>query len=142
MAGVGATIPNLSEDVSIEELGDSVELKQVSAQSNQTIFPRSPQFWECLGGDKNGAFKDGFVRFQPSGQVKQTTMSFSHLSNYHARSKNISGPVLQKKIQLQSFNRSSQPLFLSFSLFNLITSCKRCFLDAMLDFRRISVSWR
>ena len=96
MAGGAATIPNLSEDVSIEELGDSVELKQVSAQSNQTIFPRSPQFWECLGGDKNGAFKDGFVRFQPSGQVKQTTMSFSHLSNYHARSKNISGPVLQK----------------------------------------------
>ena len=25
MAGVGATIPNLSEEVSIEELGDSVE---------------------------------------------------------------------------------------------------------------------
>ena len=42
MAGVGATIPNLSEDVSIEELADSVELKQVSAQSNQTISARSP----------------------------------------------------------------------------------------------------
>jgi len=27
------------------------------------------QFWECLGGDKSGAFKGGFVRFQPSGQV-------------------------------------------------------------------------
>ena len=38
MAGGAATIPNLSEDVSIEELGDSVELKQVSAQSNQTLF--------------------------------------------------------------------------------------------------------
>ena len=29
MAAVAATIPNLSEDVTIEELGDSEELKQV-----------------------------------------------------------------------------------------------------------------
>ena len=33
-----ATIPNLSEDVSIEELGDSEELKQVFPQSNETLF--------------------------------------------------------------------------------------------------------
>jgi len=48
------TIPNLSQDVWIEELTDSVELKQ---------------FWKCLGGAKSGEFKNGFVRFQPSGQV-------------------------------------------------------------------------
>ena len=53
MAGGAATIPNLSEDVSIEELGDSEELKQVSAQSNQTISPQSHfSFGIALEGTK------------------------------------------------------------------------------------------
>jgi len=45
----------------MEELSDCEELQK---------------FWECVGGNKKGEFKTGFVRFQPFGQV---------LPRYYAR---------------------------------------------------------
>ena len=42
------------------------------------------QFWESLGGATSGAFKSGFVRFHPSGQVRQTTWRPSWAFDCHA----------------------------------------------------------
>ena len=60
------------------------------------------QFWESLGGATSGAFKSGFVRFHPSGQVRQTTWRPRWAFGCHAAIE--SDPVFQENKKKTTHN--------------------------------------
>ena len=106
------------------------------------------QFWESLGGATSGAFKSGFVRFHPSGQVRQTTWRPSWAFDCHAAIE--PDPVFQenkKKTTQYNYQLSSPTHNDTMASFSILSSLipmekvlPRCYARLQSDIDEFEVS--